>query len=483
MKMCDDYHVVEIKDWTRIPKSKLKYDEMIFCYHNSSSCTSKNLGLYLNERDEYCASGFVGICVLKDKYDEDYISPDGKKIILKVVPRFKVSPWIMLSEVMNDREYEKYASCAEKRGEQFYEIFDDEKPILMDVEDSGGEVLLAITCIRLSYKICTGILSRKMDYVQENLNGKIRGRVDFSNHIKKNVVIGREDRIYCKYPKFTEDTIENQILKNALILSEKILRVNNCLNVDGMSKIREMLVYCRKRLSGISEVVIRKNDFLKVNTKGFNSSYEPVLKIAQMLILNSNMSISIKGDKSGYVVPYAIRMETIFEFYARATIKKYINEDKNNKDKVKLDEYRDVTRPEDPLHTMQNENMYLMNRYIPDIAIMEYDENDEKWKYTAVLDVKYQKSSDPNSETVRHNSHQLLFYALLLNVKRCGFIFPEENDKTYKPSTELLILQDGDALKTERIYTEFHLGYNTNNRKKEMSRMLEYAKKLGSVSK
>lgn len=475
--MLDGYHVIEVRDWSKIPRTKLKYDDKLFCYKNANSCDSSNLGIYLNERDEYCASGYVGVCVLKDKFDEDYIAPDGKKVILKVIPRFKVSPWEMLADVMNDNEYEKYSASAEERGQSFYEIFEDEKPLLLDIEEYGGEVLLAISCIRSSYKICTGIISRKMDYVQENLNGKIRGRIDFSNHIKKNVVIGREDRIYCKYPKFSEDTIENQIIKKSILLAERILKVNKCLEVDGLAKIREMLMYCKKRLSLISDREIRKSDFLAVNTKGFNSAYAPAIKIAEMLITHSSMSISSKGDKTGFVVPYAIRMETVFEFYIRSLVKKYINTDEKNKNRIRVDNYRDAAHPEELLKTSTNKDLYLMSNYIPDIAIQEYNDEKKCWEYTTVLDVKYQKSSDPNSETVRHNSHQLLFYALLLNVTKCGFVFPEENGKEYPEVVEELVIQEGDAAKTERIYAEFHIGYQLHDREKEMKRMFEYAKK------
>ena len=87
------------------------------------------------------------------------------------------------------------------------------------------------------------MLNRNMSYISENLNGKIRGRIDFSKHIKKNIAYGREDRIYCKYPSFSENTIENKILKKALEMSERLLQVNHCLDVEGLSKIREMHSY------------------------------------------------------------------------------------------------------------------------------------------------------------------------------------------------------------------------------------------------
>ena len=75
MSIYQGYRIVEVKDWSRIPKTKLQNDNKIFCYKNINSCDSYNLGLYLNERDEYCVCGFVGICVVKDKWDRDFLHP------------------------------------------------------------------------------------------------------------------------------------------------------------------------------------------------------------------------------------------------------------------------------------------------------------------------------------------------------------------------------------------------------------------------
>ena len=107
-----------------------------------------------------------------------------------------------------------------------------------------------------------------------------------------------------------------------------------------------------------------------------------------------------------------------------------------------------------------------------------YNNETKNWEYTTVLDVKYQRSVNPRSETVRHNSHQLLFYTLLLNTKECGFVFPEEPGLTDFFVEEKLLIQDGDAQKSDRFYSEFHIGYNELNREKEIKRIITYVNKL-----
>lgn len=472
----NDATIITVEDWSSI--KSLKYSEKLFCYKSIDSVDCENLGIYLDNRNHYRSSGYVGVCVLKGKDGQDYIGPDGRRVILNVKPRFKpLSPWQMLSEIMSDTEYDNYLQGSENT---IYSILDAETPIKMNVDASGGEVLLAISFIRCCYKICSTNLKRKMSFVSENMKGKIRGRIDFSNQVKKNIAKGRDDRIYCKYPSFSEDVLENQIIKKALIISNRILRINNCMNAEGIDSIRSMSAYCRNRLKNISDSTIKKSDFLLTDVKGFNSAYSPAIRLAELLLSNSNMSINVDGSKSGYIIPYAIKMESLFEFYARTKIKQYIH---NNKleNTIRLDKYRSKTS-DDLLMTLENNTSYLMKTYIPDIAFQINVTPDKRgdeaiWKYIAVMDVKYQRSTEKVGEARRYNSHQLLFYALLLNVKRCGFVFPVDNNSESIDEQEYyLVLQDGNANGAERLYSEFRFG-EESKLNKEIERLMAYALK------
>ncbi len=473
--------IITVDDWSSI--KSLKYSEKIFCYKNVDSVDCENLGIYLDNRNQYRSSGYVGVCVLQGKDGQDYVGPDGKKIILHVKPRFRIlSPWQMLTEIMSDEEYEDYIQGSERT---LYTILDAETPIKLSIDDSGGEVLLAISFIRCCYKICSTNLKRKMSFKAENLKGKIRGRIDFTNQVKMNIARGREDQIFCKYPAFSEDILENQILKKALEISDRILRINKCMDAEGVDNIRSMSSYCHNRLKSISDITVKKSDFTVVDVKGFNAAYSPAINLAEMLLSHSNMSINSDGSKSGYVIPYAIKMESLFEFYTRTRIKKYLKEE-DLRNKVRLDAYRSNKNSEDALYTIENDSAYLMKNYIPDIAFQinltpEKKDNDASWKYVAVMDVKYQKSTEKvGAEARRHNSHQLLFYALLLNVKRCGFVFPMDGNKpseAQEEQSDSLILQEGNASGDERVYSEFHFGEKEDQQKREIKRLIAYALK------
>ena len=477
--MPDDFIVIEVQDWSAISPAHLKYNEDIFCYRDADSCGSNNLGIFLwgeKEPRQYHTSGYVGICVLKNKDGGHYLNAEGKKVLLKVMPRFDLSPWLMLSEVISDNEYEEYEKSSELEGKKIYEISDDERPIRLPVDSFGGEVILAISFIRACYKVCSGIMCRKMEFIQENLNGRIRGRIDFSNQIKQNIAMGREDRIFCKYLSFTEDTIENRIIKKALVFSERILQVNNCLYVKGLSKIHEMLLFSKKRLNKVRDVLIKKSDFVTVNLTGFNTVYKPAINLAELLLTHTEMSLSNKGEKTGYVLPYAIRMETIFEFYVRAVIKRFLKLNHKKYGGIQIERFKSRDDNE-LLLTTDAKDVYIMSHYIPDIAFQQYNSEKQALEYVAVFDVKYQHSKQASNNVVRKNSHQLLFYTLLLNVGRCGFIFPAENGQTEVYKEANLIIQDSNlSAKDARVYSEFYLSSDENRQRIIIDKIMECLK-------
>ena len=177
------------------------------------------------------------------------------------------------------------------------------------------------------------------------------------------------------------------------------------------------------------------------------------------------------------VIPYTINMEKLFEFYVRSQIKEYLN--RNGNLGFRLDDYR--TNRNNPLKVLKTEseikNIYIMQNYLPDIAI--YRDGDGGKKYVAVFDVKYQYStSKAVYSTVRDNSHQLLFYALLLNVTTCGFIFPKVRAASDIQEGIPLYIQDGSRVESSKdndvYYTQWQIDVGEENLDGFSRRMLDY---------
>lgn len=205
--------------------------------------------------------------------------------------------------------------------------------------------------------------------------------------------------------------------------------------------------------------------------------------MAKTVILGngSNDLFGAEKEEVRFIIPYTINMESLFEFYVRATIREYLKS--RTESQVLLDEYRIPKK--NPLFTLKDPeyHAYLMNNYVPDIALIE-DSGDAK-RYIAVFDVKYQNStSKVYRDTQRHNSHQLLFYMLLLNVRRCGFIFPSDKKDSALLGLNMyeLNIQSGDAMdESVREYTQWMVDMNQDHHDEFAERIMAYVKGINEA--
>ena len=459
-----------LKDWSPdatglIPRGAAAAKKM-------DGAVPEELGLYMDEKGNYHTSGTVGVGWLRDDYGRIITDPvTRKKCALMITPRYALNPWDMLIKVMNDPEYELYVSGSNG---DFFNIYTEQELIPVNSAEKGGELLSAISFMKECERICKKYLRRSMAFNEENFNGKVVGNIQVSKHIKANISQGREDRVFCRYPVFTVDTLENRIMKATLKKAHEVIR-NSGLPVKSLRKI---YYFCENSLKEVRTVKIGRADFGKANVTGFNSVYKKAIDLAKTILLGngSNNLFSTETEEVRYIIPYTINMETLFEFYVRATLRDYLKQ--NTKSHILLDDYRIPKK--NPLFTLKDSehHAYLMNNYVPDIALI--DDTGESKKYIAVFDVKYQNStSRVYRETQRHNSHQLLFYMLLLNVRRCGFIFPSDKTDMTLPGLNIyeLNIQSGDAMdQSVREYTQWNVDMNKDNHERFAERIMAYVK-------
>lgn len=470
--------VSNIKDWSIIKSYKSFMPKSVYVSSGINAIADSNLGIYKDHRDRICASGFVGVCWLVDFYGKKVVDSDGKKFAIRIEPRFKsINPWEMLIKVFNDPEYELYAAEAGP----FFHIYSNEKMIPLHGSENGGLLLAALSFIKECERICKKHVSRSMSFEESNFNGKVVGNIQVSKHIKANITQGREDRIFCRYPIFTIDTLENRILKSALAKAKKILKSSGVKS----SEYKKICAYCENALKAVRVHSVSKSEIAQANLTGFNSYYKNAIELAKVVLFTSGVDdlANKENDKVKYVVPYKINMERLFEFYVRASIKEYLRNMRI--DEYSLDKYR--TNKNDPLHVLKENKMnpYIMNNYIPDIAIIR------DGKYVAVYDVKYQYSTGKAStDSRRHNSHQILFYTLLLNVPYCGFIFPNANNAMEYGIVEesgsglgLQIQESVLGVSEEKEYTQWLVDMVPNNNYGFAERIMSYLKIKDCIKK
>ena len=463
-----------LKDWS--PDVACLIPKGVAAARKMDGAVPEEMGLYVDEKGNYHTSGTVGVGWLRNDRGRIITDPvTHEKCAIIITPRYALNPWDMIIKVMNDPEYELYISGSNG---DFFNIYTDQELIPVNDSENGGELLAAISFMKECERICKKYLRRSMAFNEENFNGKVVGNIQISKHIKNNITQGREDRIFCRYPIFTVDTLENRIMKAALKKAHEVIR-DSGLPVKSIGRIYS---FCENSLKEVRTVKISRADFGKASVTGFNSVYKKVLELAKTVLLEkgANDLFGTEKEEARYIIPYTINMEALFEFYVRATIREYLKA--QTESRVLLDEYRIPKK--NPLFTLKDSehHAYLMNNYVPDIALI--DTSGESKQYIAVFDVKYQNStSKVYKDTQRHNSHQLLFYTLLLNVRRCGFIFPSDNTDTALPGLNMyeLNIQSGDAMdESVREYTQWTVDMNQDHHEGFAERIMAYVKGINN---
>ena len=158
----------------------------------------------------------------------------------------------------------------------------------------------------------------RKDYIQEedNLRGKIKGKVLFSKHIKANLSRNRKDLAYCQFQEYSIDCPDNRVIKKALLLcSKKISSIKTW--GKSTAALSKLLRYCLPAFETVStDISISRIKNLRVNP--VFKQYKTSIPLAKMIIEgNSHLVTDAKSEtnKTVSVPPFRIDMARLFERY------------------------------------------------------------------------------------------------------------------------------------------------------------------------
>lgn len=422
----------KINDWSVVDSGDVFWGKV------DLTNVESNFGLHIYNNKVW-SSGYIGIGRLFDK-DNNVISDDGIEHVLAVSSSYGLDPWKMLETVLLDEEYDDYINELEEEGKYLYKIFYEQQPILLE-QDSGfqAELLYALSYLNACYSLCKKGLKKSLIYKETNYTAKLRGKIDVAKNIKHNTASGRTDKFYCKYIDFAEDSIENRIIKAALIKCSQVIK-RRFFN-DG--SILNKISFCNNILRHVKHCQIKTSDYNDVVVGGLYAYYKPVIIQARGIIQHRFNDVDYENksaDKKVYTIPYSINMETLFEYYARVKLKELLKGKDYSIEKYSQHIYIQSLRKNGSVI----KGTHLIPYCIPDIIVTD----NRTGKPVIVIDAKYKISSRPE----RSDTHQLLSYVLLLGVDKCAFVFPgDKNELKKMDHEEYLFINRTDELKYYEI--------------------------------
>lgn len=194
----------------------------------------------------------------------------------------------------------------------FYGIDFDKKEIVCDgLKDEVTPLLIIHFLSTVKRLLKRGL---KKDYVirEENLNSKIKGHIQISKNIQKNIIPQRLDRTYCRYQDYTTDHPENRLLKKALLFVEHYLSQHG--ELKSINRLRTEL---NSSLSHF-EMVIGEIELSQIRTIANNKLYREhteAVKLAKQILRRFSYSIHAVRSSSQKVPVFWMDMSRLYEVY------------------------------------------------------------------------------------------------------------------------------------------------------------------------
>ena len=165
----------------------------------------------------------------------------------------------------------------------------------------------------------------KKDYVQRegNLN-KVKGRIDISRNERMNIMKKRYDKVFCRYQEYSEDTLENRLIKKALVFSQHILQ-NEGIS-ESLLSLQHTIHECLAAFSRVEDE-IEVWEVKAIKHHKIFKEYNDAIKLAQMILHRYDYSITnITTAEEEYCPVFWIDMAMLYEHYVLGLLREAYGE-------------------------------------------------------------------------------------------------------------------------------------------------------------
>ncbi len=284
------------------------------------------------------------------------------------------------------------AGIEAEKGETAFFFWPEQKPIRVKKEIANTAYLFLIAkFLHELKKLCERHLKRQFPRMEENLAGKVKGRILIKENLRRNLTRGRPDRVYCQFQTHSLDTKENQILKAALEVAIAYLSWRG-LNLKALWTMGQ---FCRNALAEVSSKRIFPHDFSGLRLTGIMKHYKKPIELAKVILqkIASEPNTSKFEQEKVDVFPYAIDMNQLFERYCEALLR---NEG--------IKENNFTVKPEPDTLWAGTENLTAGEVTVrPDFLFIEKEK-------PIVADAKYKYGWNPKDH--REDVYQVIAYTL-----------------------------------------------------------------------
>lgn len=287
--------VVQETDFTEMPKP------ILFLQNEKAVCFEVNI-----HSGKIQTNYYIGVDWIIERKKAIYIEPKLNNNSTHQTDYLK-----MLFSALKHTEVAKHT-------DNLFEIKWDKTPIEIEQHQDLLTPLLVVQYLRLVKEIVRKGLKKSYYKVENNLYGKVKGKVLVSQTIKQNLVKNKPLHTYCSYDEFGFNGLENRLLKKALVFIQRYLP--NIKNLQSEKYIDEIFNYINPAFEFVSEEV-NLHDIKHTKTNAFYKEYEEAIQLAKLILKRFGYNVSNTQEKTIKTPPFWIDMSKLFELYVLGLLK------------------------------------------------------------------------------------------------------------------------------------------------------------------
>lgn len=200
------------------------------------------------------------------------------------------------------------------------------KAPLVDIEQYQDKLtpLLLLEFLQLLKQIVRRGLKKSYYIVTHNLNSKVKGKILINATVKQNHA--KQKMLYnvCQYEEFGFNSVENRILKKALLFTQSALS-----NLRGVNDVNfnYLFNYVSPAFQQVDENVDVK-ELKKSKPNPLFKEYTQALKVAKLILEKYGYNISKTTKNKVSTPPFWIDMSKLFELYVFKKLREEFTERK-----------------------------------------------------------------------------------------------------------------------------------------------------------
>lgn len=177
---------------------------------------------------------------------------------------------------------------------------------------------LVVEFLSLLKQIVRKGLKKSYYKVEQNLQGRVKGKVQVSKTIKQNLVKNKNLYTFCSFDEFGINNKENRLLKKALQFIKRYLPTYT--KLINHKDLQNTFNYINPAFTQVSDV-IEISEIKHAKTNVFYKEYEQALYLAKLILKRFGYNITNTVKERVQSPPFWIDMTKLFELYVLGLLK------------------------------------------------------------------------------------------------------------------------------------------------------------------